>query len=156
MIWVDVDEFLYSGKPLRETLDEYRQREIHAVKCEGVQMVAPEFPEGGGLLTDLVRVGAYDTIYNKTCVFDPMLNLRWSVGRHSCAIDGLEPTWTGLKLLHYRYFGEAWLRERNARNWARRSEQDTQTGRGYQLRRIIRAAGTARSGTRTSWRKGRK
>ena len=114
VIWVDVDEFLYSGKPLRETLDEYRAMGIRAVKCEGVQMVAPEFPESGGLLTDLVRVGAYDTIYNKTAVFDPMLNVRWSVGRHSCAIDGLEPTWTGLKLLHYRYFGDEWLRARNA------------------------------------------
>jgi len=133
VIWVDVDEFLYTPKPLRETLEDYRSREIHAVIACGYQMAASSLPEyTGEPLTSLVKVGAYDKIYNKTAVFDPMLNVRWSVGRHSCAIDGLEPTPAGMKLLHYRYFGDEWLRTRNVANWARRSQADIDAKRAYQ------------------------
>jgi len=134
VVWVDVDEFLYTPIPLRDALDHYRGGEIHAVQCDGYQMVAPSFPEyTGEPLTSLVKVGAYDKIYNKVCAFDPMLDVRWSVGRHSCDIDGLFPTPTGMKLLHYRYFGDEWLKARNARNHARRSQKDIETGCGYHV-----------------------
>lgn len=133
VVWVDIDEFLYTPKPLREALDHYRTREILAVQCDGYQMTGYFFPYGAESLIGSVRVGAYDKIYNKMCCFDPRLDVKWSVGRHSCDIKGLYPTPTGMKLLHYRYFGDEWMRQRNARNHARRSAADIETGRGYHV-----------------------
>lgn len=131
VIWVDVDEFLHSVESLRYSLTEYRNTGIRAVICHGYQMIADAPPVGDEELTSLVREGVADKIYNKVAAFDPALDLTWSVGRHSCHIVGYNPVWTGMKLLHYRYFGPEWLKERNARNYARRSQADAEAGRGY-------------------------
>jgi len=131
VIWVDVDEFVYSVDPLRGSLEEYRRTGIRAIICHGYQMIADAPPTADDQLTNLVRRGVADKIYNKVCAFDPELDITWSVGRHSCHIEGYNPAWTGMKLLHYRYFGADYLRERNARNHGRRSQADIVTGRGY-------------------------
>ena len=133
VIWVDIDEILYTPYSLHDALEQYRSREILAVQCDGYQMTSYHFPYGAWLLTDSVKIGAYDKIYNKMSCFDPRLNVKWSVGRHSCDIDGLCPTPTGMKLLHYRYFGDEWLAARNKRNQSRRSADDIKTGRGYHV-----------------------
>jgi hypothetical protein len=131
VLWVDADEFIYSVDPLRYSLEEYRRTGIRAIVCHGYQMIVDAPPTANEQLTTLVRRGVADKIYNKVCAFDPELDLRWSVGRHSCHIEGYNPVFTGMKLLHYRYFGPAWLEERNARNYARRSEADKAAGHGY-------------------------
>ena len=62
--------------------------------------------------------------------FDPELDVIWSPGRHNYRINA----WVhqmGLKLLHYRYFGEDYLAERNAQNYARRSSDDVTAGCGF-------------------------
>lgn len=133
VIMVDADEFLYTGKPLRESIEEYKAQGIRAVQSVGVLMMAREFPPYDGTpLVDKVRMGVYDRIYSKTALFDPELWVRWSIGRHSAAISGYQQVVTGLKLLHYRYFGEEWLRKRNEWLWNRRSDVDKAMGIGYQ------------------------
>jgi len=132
VLWVCADEFLHSTDPLRYSLEEYRMTGIRAIISHGYQMVADAVPTADDQLTNLVRKGAYDKIYNKTLAFDPELNVTWSVGMHSCRIEGYNPVPTGMKLLHYRYFGADYLRERNERNYARLSEADHASGHGYQ------------------------
>ena len=127
---VDADEFLYASEGLHAALAEYRRQYVRAVKAIGYQMVAAEFPTGDGQLTDLVCSGVRDQEYDKLVAFDPELNVIWSPGRHGHRINA----WVhqmGLKLLHYRYFGTDWLAERNAQNYARRSESDIDAGRGF-------------------------
>ena len=97
-------------------------------------MVADAFPAEQGDLTRLVRTGVRDKVYDKVLAFDPMLDLEWSVGRHSCMIHNGAAAKTGARLLHYRYFGEEWLKERNARNHARKSERDIRNDYGYHVR----------------------
>lgn len=133
VIIVDADEFLWTGKSLRKSLEDYETLGTWAVRAFGYQMAADHFPTDEGQLPDLIRVGAYDRGYNKTCCFLPSLNVRFSVGRHNCAIGNYEPAYTGMKLLHYRYFGDEYMRERNARSHARRSADDLATGRGYHV-----------------------
>jgi len=133
VIWVDVDEFLHARESLSYTLGEYRNTGIRAVICEGYTMLADEFPTQDDELTRLVRTGVQDKVYNKLAAFDPMLDVEWSVGRHGYSVTGYNPVWTGMRLLHYRYFGDEWLAQRNARNNARRSPQDIERGRGYHV-----------------------
>ena len=132
VIIVDADEFLHTGRPLRQSLIEYSLHDIRAVQCRGYQMAAEYFPTRAGQLPDIVNFGAADKIYDKVCCFDPVLSVKYSVGRHSAMVKGYTPERTGMKLLHYRYFGDEYTTERNSRNHRRRSADDIATGRGYQ------------------------
>jgi hypothetical protein len=130
---VDADEFLYSGIPLSTALSDYRTLYgVRAIRCQGYQMLSRSFPaDNGAQLVDMVTDGIPDRIYNKLAAFDPMLDVTWSVGRHTAAAPGYEPLQDGLKLLHYRYFGDEYLTERNRLNYARRSADDIVHNRGY-------------------------
>jgi hypothetical protein len=128
---VDADEFLYDPRGLRAALSDYGRHGIRTVKMQGYQMAAEVFPEDNGQrLTELVWLGVRDEEYDKVAAFDPGIEVEWSPGRHNCRTN-VEIASTGMKLLHYRYFGEEWLRERNAGNFARRSEADAAAGRGF-------------------------
>lgn len=130
---VDTDEILYvRHKPLRQALDDWRSSEVLAIQAQGYQMIADDFPvDDGRQIYEQVTTGFYDKQYCKMAAFDPLLNVTWSVGRHSCAIDGLEPSKTALKLLHYRFMGEQYFKMKNALNNGRRSKADIAAGRGY-------------------------
>ncbi|RPI29789.1 MAG: glycosyltransferase family 2 protein [Chloroflexota bacterium] len=127
---VDADEFVYTPQGLPSALAELRRQGGRAVKATGYQMVAETFPASAGALTDLVRKGVRDPEYDKLVAFDPCLDVSWSPGRHNCRI-GAPVAQPGMMLLHYRYFGEAYLRDRNARIFARRGADDIAKGRAY-------------------------
>jgi glycosyltransferase involved in cell wall biosynthesis len=119
--WVDADEFLYHPR-LSERLDELRAQGVTYPRVSGYQMVADAPPDGPGQLTEHVRRGLPAKEYGKPCIFDPALDVRWTPGKHDASVTGAATRDDGsdpLKLLHYRWFGERWLRERNARNFAR-------------------------------------
>lgn len=135
VIWVDLDEFLWSGPiSLREALRGYKQQKIRAIKAMGYQMLSNSFPTGDAPLTDQVRYGIRDSEYDKVCIFDPMLNLNWRPGRHSCNIaENVTAYQTAIKLLHYRYLGLDYLQKRNAYNQSNLSEAEKQAGRSYHV-----------------------
>ena len=135
VIVVDFDEFLYSSAPLRELIAYYKQRHgIKAIKAQGYQMVNDLFPELDAPLTELVRLGVRDREYDKMAIFDPVLDVRWSPGRHNYSFaDRTVAIKSYIKLLHYRYLGEEYFVSRNAHNQARRSEAEIASGRGYQV-----------------------
>ena len=133
VLWVDCDEFLYSGASLRETLREYRARGIRAVRSIGYQMLADEFPTGDTPITEQVRYGIRDSEFDKVAAFDPTLNIRFRPGRHNCRIDGAAAEQTGLKLLHYRYLGAEYFTRRNAYGAANRSAAEIAANRSYHM-----------------------
>jgi hypothetical protein len=134
VLWVDCDEFLYSPIPLRELLRGYKAQSLRAIKATGYQMLADEFPIGADQLTSIVRRGVRDAEYDKMAIFDPILDVTWSPGHHNCYISGAVAHQSNeVKLLHYRYFGEDYLKARNARNYAHISAEEIKAGRGYQV-----------------------
>jgi Glycosyl transferase family 2 len=134
VLWVDCDEFLYSPIPLRELLRGYKAQGLRAIKATGWQMLADEFPTGDGQLTSIVRHGARDIEYDKMAIFDPALDVTWSPGHHNCKIgDAQIHQSLEIKLLHYRYFGDDYLKARNARNYAHIGAAEIKAGRGYQV-----------------------
>lgn len=137
VVWADADELLWHPR-LPGRLDELRAAGVTYPRVEGYQMVAdaPPPPYSGTPLTELVTRGLPAREYGKPCVFDPALGIRWTPGKHDATVsgpatrdDGSDP----LKLLHYRYFGERWLRERNARNYARIDEANRGMGHGREV-----------------------
>lgn len=133
VLWVDCDEFLWSGPvSLRESLRGYKQENIRAIQAQGYQMVSDVFPAGDAPITDQIHYGIRDAEYDKVCIFDPELNLQWRPGRHVCNIaENVTAYQTAIKLLHYRYLCLEFFQRRNAYNYGNRSEAEIQAGRSY-------------------------
>lgn len=129
--WTDVDELLYAPN-LGERLDMLRAAGVTCPHVAGYSMVADAPPRGTGQIYDEITRGFPSVEYSKVCVFDPELDVFWSPGKHEARVVGnvvRDDPGDGassdpLKLLHYRYLGEAWCRARNARNWARIDERN--------------------------------
>jgi hypothetical protein len=130
-VWVDADEILYHPH-LAGRLDTLRSQGVNAPPVTGYTMVADAPPTGDGQIYDELRMGFPAEAYSKPCLFDPELDIIWEPGKHTAHLSGglvrataapdeLNGTATTdpLKLLHYRYLGEQWMLERNARNFAR-------------------------------------
>lgn len=134
VIWVDGDEFLWSGPmPLADMLRIYREQGIRAVRSVGYQMLSDKFPAGSVPLVEQVSGGVRDNEYDKVSIFDPNLNIRFRPGRHNCRIDGV-PAYQGeIKLLHYRYLGLDYLQRRNAYNAQHLSAAEREAGRSYHI-----------------------
>lgn len=132
IIWVDCDEFLWSGPTsLRELLRGYQQQNIRAIKSVGYQMVSDHFPQGDTPLIEQMPCGVRDKEYDKMAVFDPLLDVTWRPGRHTCNVNGATVYQGEIKLLHYRYLGADYFTRRNARNFSNRSALERMTNRGY-------------------------
>lgn len=132
VIMVDADEFLFFNDGIRRTLEKYQDENMRVIKMQGYQMVADKFPESDKQLTDLVRHGVRDQIYDKVSALDPRFEIHWKPGGHDCFTNGTIYS-PGMKLLHYRYFGEAYLKQRNARQYARLKRQDIAQGLGVHV-----------------------
>ena len=123
VVWVDADEILYHPR-LPTRLGDLRAQGVTLPQVQGYQMVSERPPSGAAPIYQQIKRGIPAREYSKVCVFDPALDVRWAVGKHTAEVpgavhdDGSDP----LRLLHYRYLGEAWLRGRNARNYARMGE----------------------------------
>lgn len=121
---VDADEFVYHPR-LRQVLRAELDRGTHLVQCAGYAMVAEAFPvDDGRQLYEQVRLGLPDYLESKWVVHSPNVRVRFRKGRHSTVLNhralGLvRSRRSGLRLLHYRYFGEAYYLERNRRNHER-------------------------------------
>lgn len=131
VVWVDADEFLYHPT-LKERLSALREQGVNLPQVQGYQMVGDAPPSGPKPITEQITKGIPAREYSKICVFDPELDVTWEPGKHTGNVGG---TFVGgggddpLKLLHYRYLGADWLRERNARNYARMPQE--QLGRRH-------------------------
>lgn len=132
VIWVDCDEFLWSGPiGMRELLRGYKAQGIRAVKSIGYQMITDQFPTGDAPLIEQVCTGIRDETFDKVAIIDPGLDLYWKPGRHVCKISGFAAYRGEVRLLHYRYLGADYYARRNAYNFTRKSQREIETGRSY-------------------------
>ncbi len=113
VIAVDVDEFIYHPRGVRQYLEELDQQGIVLPQTQGFQMV------GGGFLpfdrcvqlTDLITTGVPDELYSKLAVFRSSVSMQYGAGCHNVSASA-QSTPSELKLLHYKWFSEELSHER--------------------------------------------
>lgn len=121
VIWVDADEFLYHPR-IRLLLWEYYKAGVTVPRIDGYTMVSDRFPTTTGQIYDEISTGFSDMVWGKPAIFQPHIEMRYNVGRHSLNADGFTPVYSAkaeIKLLHYRALGMEYLKARHARNWNR-------------------------------------
>ena len=144
-IWVDADEFLYHPD-LLPTLERLRVAGIEVPLMRGYQMLSEVFPQESPApgatpdatretrvlpqITELITEGVEDPTYGKPCLFMPHVDMDWELGKHYVHGNLKRGEYAGLKLLHYRCLGLDYLRERHARNYARCSQANLDSGLG--------------------------
>lgn len=119
VVWVDCDEFLYHENILG-LLATYLAAGIELPQIRGFTMFSREFPTTPGQIYEQVRAGVPDDVWDKPSIFRG--NMAWTMGRHSLDWTRWNPKASPtaeIKLLHYRGLGEAYVRWRHSRNWAR-------------------------------------
>ncbi len=133
VLWVDADELLWRERP-RQCLAACTAAGVTLPRTAGYQMLAETFPpdDGHTPITSLIKEGIRDESYDKSVMVDPRLDVRWLPGKHQCDAPGAVRSEAALfALLHYRCLGEAYLRERHARNYARWTARERALGLGH-------------------------
>jgi len=120
VIWPDIDEFVYH-RSLKFILAEALQSRCKILATTGYVMMHEGLPKDDGTsqIWQLAPNGIYSLVYSKPIVFQPDVRLQWIRGKHGLENTPTNPVDVGLKLLHYRYLGYEYTRQRHARNYAR-------------------------------------
>ena len=99
---------------------------LHYLTCEGVlkvqlrgyTMYHHEFPQTKKQIYDVVKLGYPDIWSTKTILFNPQAEMSWLPGLHIENSGDKPYRRSGIKLLHYRYFGAEYYEQRNRKNYA--------------------------------------
>lgn len=121
VIVCDADEFYYHPQ-MHEVLSEYQSLGVNVARIEGYQIIAEQFPSTFPL-TNEVRRGVRFPQLDKLGVFQPHLDLSWSVGFHQLRTTAqvrLSPN-ADIKLLHYKFLSKRYVQNRHRVLAARRS-----------------------------------
>jgi hypothetical protein len=132
VMWPDMDEFLYHPDILGYLSRWHSERDV--LYPWGFNMLSPDgLPpdDGHSQLWELIKEGVPAPVYSKPVIFQPYIKkIQWIRGKHQIHSSdpvlriGTVPTdnpsdeWA-VKLLHYRFLGVEYTRERNRRNYAR-------------------------------------
>jgi len=110
---VDADEFIYHPQ-LLEVLEDNLKLDTGVIQCEGWQLVSDHFPTTDGQIYDEIKCGYWSGNNCKAVVFRPEIDIAWGKGRHTIkATDGRLRSDTGIRLLHCRFLGEKYYKERS-------------------------------------------
>lgn len=119
-IWADTDEFVFHPDILGVLAEGIRRR-IDVIIPWGYNMMCDGLPQDDGRqIWELCKKGVHAPLYSKPIIFRPNVNIRWSRGKHS--LEGCDlKLWddSGIKLLHYRYLGYEYTKQKNQRNYSR-------------------------------------
>lgn len=129
VIWTDIDEFIFHPR-IKEALAWHKENGHDVVRTLGFNMMGTPLPENDGTtqLTDIYRTGVRAPVYSKSVIFNPDIDIRWSLGKHfvyekGVRVSPIEDEYAHSphrpKLLHYRYLTPEYCRERNARQYER-------------------------------------
>jgi len=128
VICVDADEFIFNSN-ISQELGIAGTLGYTILNCYGFQMLSREFPNTDGQIYEQVRCGIPDSRYSKAIVFNPKIELVFSAGRHSVLTEE-DVKESMLKLLHFRYLSEEYIRTKHAANFARLTEENKKFGYG--------------------------
>jgi hypothetical protein len=149
----DSDEFHYHPEMLKR-LDELKSKDAIAVVSHGFQMFSDTRPDDGVLLTDYIKTGIADHMYDRV-IFRPEIDITIGVGHHGFTIDNVnyrefqragqtihtsDEKLQGqhrviqneyqFKMLHYKYIARDHVVERHNRTWSRCSDRNKERGWG--------------------------
>ena len=131
VILVDADEFVYHPN-IRERLAYYRCRGIGLPFVKGYNMVSGGPPTANGQIYDEITTGYAYEYENKRVVVNPMIDLRYEVGRHTVHVES--PAHIAdlpeLALLHYNQLGLDYICARRAGYRPRMSQRNVAAGWG--------------------------
>lgn len=131
VMWVDCDEFIWSPTPMRDllwTLPIATGRHADVATTAGFNMLSDGLPPRcyeHKQLWEHIPMGVKAPNYSKPVVFRPEAHVRWVRGKHQ--LENCSPAMTEkplLKLLHYRYLGSEFTRQKNAKNYERVLDPD--------------------------------
>ena len=125
---VDVDEFIYRPELMR-VLAEIKE---HVIRAEGWQMLGSKLPDTDGQLYDEIKEGVRDERYDKAIICRPRCGISWDAGRHYYH-GPIARKDSGIKLLHFRYFGYRYAELRASEHGNRLSENNRQRGWGMHV-----------------------
>jgi len=140
--WVivcNVDEHFHHPTGLANYLAACQQTGVTIIPSHGYQMVSLRFPPAGAQLSQTVRRGKSSSEHRKTVIFSPdaIEATNFGVGRHVTTPLGrvVLPETCEICLLHYKYLGFPYLRDRTAELESRRRPRDRAQGYGFQYSR---------------------
>ncbi|WP_296943242.1 glycosyltransferase family 2 protein [uncultured Massilia sp.] len=135
MIVGDVDEFLYHPR-MRDKLAEFKRDGVTLPMVEGFEMRSKEYPryQPGRYLFELVHTGLANPQYsNKNLIFDPKIDINYSLGCHNCNPTGpvKRSSTFVFKNLHYSMLSHEIIVEKSRRSAARLSDWNKETNAGF-------------------------
>jgi glycosyltransferase involved in cell wall biosynthesis len=142
IITCNVDEHVYH-KNIVAYLQFCLQNGVTVLSAQGYEMVSLEFPSSQGRLCDEVRLGAQtqrlsgpSSLLNKIMVFNPQAiqEVQFDMGRHTANPSGevVYPYSVELKLLHYKFLGIDYAKQRYTELKSGLSSADQKQGVGIQ------------------------
>lgn len=126
VVWSDTDEFIYHPR-ISDRLAQLHADGVSAPSIIGYSMFSDTPPHGPGQIYEHIQTGIFDHNYSKQVLFNPILDMQWSVGKHMVSMSAnavRDNASDPIKLLHYRWLGKAYFEARNAQNYARRSQRN--------------------------------
>ncbi len=121
VIVVDADEFIYHPK-IREILENFLKIGVEIVQCGGYAMISDEIPVTDKQIYEVIKMGVGSYSDTKWTIHLSKVDVLYRKGRHSTPFNfrgnyvNSRYRYHGIKLLHYRYLGEKYIREREERN----------------------------------------
>lgn len=132
VIYPTIDEFIYCATGMREALQDYFDKGITLPDITGFNMFHDELPNTEGQLWEKYKLGVWHPAFNKPIVFRPEIEMNFKPGLHGCDPTGnvVRSNEHNLKLLHYRYWGLAQLKQLHIQRWAKCSDTNKSAGFG--------------------------
>lgn len=126
------DEFIYHHNDVAWELEFYAEAGYDIIQAQGFQMLSDHFPTRGIQIYQEIKTGVPDPRYSLSVIFNPELDFEFGPGREAtiCPPGIRIAEKSSLRLLHYRFLGEEYAKERHARNFARLSERNVLHGYG--------------------------
>jgi len=140
VIVCDTDEILYHPV-LKRLLLTFKQKGITLPMVQGYQMHSYQFPTNTTKpITDQIMTGVRAVHFDKFIIFNPqqVKEINYMPGCHHCAPEGrltsVRESLAFLYLLHYKYLGRNYLKQKHAEYGKRLSEfnQQNKFGLEYQ------------------------
>lgn len=135
--WVivcNVDEHFHHPSGLAAYLSGCQTAGVTLIPSRGYEMVATRFPPSDVQLSSAIRRGMSSWAHRKTTIFAPdaIDETHFGVGRHTIQPVGRVtlPEACELRMLHYKYLGFPYLRERHMQLESRRRAGDRRKGHG--------------------------
>ncbi|MES2264494.1 MAG: glycosyltransferase family 2 protein [Pseudomonadota bacterium] len=138
MVVCDVDEFIYHPQ-LRAKLAEFKRDGITLPMVEGFEMLSKQHPQhvpGRFIWQDIQAGNPNPAYYNKNLIFDPVIDINYTLGCHHCEPTGPVKRSDSFifKNLHYRMLSHRHIVEKSRRAAARLSDWNKQTNAGFHYR----------------------